>query len=84
MTAISYTAARENLASMMDKVCTDHAPVIITRKRDQSVIMLSLEDYEALQETLYILQTMPGISGEAKKAKTLKREKLYGKDALPW
>ncbi|NBR72572.1 MAG: type II toxin-antitoxin system prevent-host-death family antitoxin, partial [Proteobacteria bacterium] len=29
MTAITYTAARENLASTMDRVCTDHAPVII-------------------------------------------------------
>ncbi len=57
MDAISYTAARENLAAMMDKVCQDHAPVIITRKRDQSVVMLSLEEYEALQETAYLLQS---------------------------
>jgi len=57
MTAISYTAARENLASMMDKVCADHAPVIITRKRDQSVIMISLEDFESLEETAYLLRS---------------------------
>jgi len=49
MTAITYTAARENLASTMDQVCTDHDPVIITRNRDQAVVMLSLEDYESLQ-----------------------------------
>ena len=54
MTAISYTAARENLASTMDRVCADHAPVIITRNRDQSVVMLSLADYEALEETAYL------------------------------
>jgi antitoxin YefM len=54
MTAISYTSARENLASTMDKVCSDHTPVIITRNRDQSVVMLSLEDYEALEETAYL------------------------------
>lgn len=57
MDAISYTAARENLAATMDKVCQDHAPVIITRKRDQSVVMLSLEEYEALEETAYLLQS---------------------------
>jgi len=57
MTAISYTAARENLASMMDKVCEDHAPVIITRNRDQSVVMLSLEDFESLEETAYLLRS---------------------------
>jgi antitoxin YefM len=57
MNAVSYTAARENLAATMDKVCNDHAPVIITRKRDQSVVMLSLRDYESLQETAYLLQS---------------------------
>jgi antitoxin YefM len=57
MNAITYTAARENLASTMDRVCEDHNPVIITRKRDQSVIMISLDDYEALQETAYLLRS---------------------------
>jgi antitoxin YefM len=57
MTAISYTAARENLASTMDKVCNDHEPVIITRNRNQAVVMLSLEDYSALEETAYLTRT---------------------------
>jgi antitoxin YefM len=57
MTAMTYTAARENLASTMDRVCMDRDPVIITRKRDQAVVMLSLEDYESLQETAYLLRT---------------------------
>jgi antitoxin YefM len=57
MDAISYTAARENLASTMDKVCSDHAPVVITRKRNQAVVMISLEDYEALEETAYLLRS---------------------------
>lgn len=57
MNAISYTAARENLASTMDKVCADHSPVIITRNRDQSVVMVSLEDYESLEETAYLMRS---------------------------
>ena len=57
MQAISYTAARENLAATMDRVCEDHDPVIITRKRDQAVVMLSLEDFESLQETAYLLRS---------------------------
>lgn len=57
MNAITYTAARENLASTMDRVCNDHSPVIITRNRDQSVVMLSLEDFEALEETAYLLRS---------------------------
>ena len=57
MDAISYTAARANLAKTMEQVCEDHAPVIITRSKAQSVVMLSLEDYQALQETAYLLRT---------------------------
>lgn len=57
MNAISYTAARENLAATMDKVCSDHDPIIITRKRTQSVVILSLEDYESLEETAYLLRS---------------------------
>jgi antitoxin YefM len=56
MTAISYTAARENLAGTMDKVCLDHLPIVITRNRDQAVVMMSLEDFEALEETAYLLK----------------------------
>ena len=56
MKAISYTAARENLASTINEVCEDRSPIIITRKRDQVVVMMSLEDYELLKETSYLLR----------------------------
>ncbi len=57
MRAISYTAARQNLAKTMETVCQDHAPVIVTRKTTDSVVIMSLEDYEALQETAYLLRS---------------------------
>jgi antitoxin YefM len=57
MDVITYTAARENLASTIDKVCNDRDPVIITRKRNQSVVLISLEDYESLEESAYLLRS---------------------------
>lgn len=57
MDAISYTAARANLAKTMEKVCNDHSPVIITRKRETPVVMVSLEDYQAMEETAYLLRS---------------------------
>lgn len=57
MDAISYTSARANLASTMEKVCEDHAPVIITRKSESPVVMMSLEDYQAMEETTYLLRS---------------------------
>jgi len=57
MDAMTYTSARANLASTMDRVCNDHEALIITRNGDQSVVMLSLEDYQSLEETAYLLRT---------------------------
>lgn len=57
MDAISYTAARANLAKTMERVCNDHSPVIITRKSESPVVMLSLDDYHAMEETSYLLRS---------------------------
>jgi antitoxin YefM len=57
MDAITYTEARENLAQTIQRVCRDHDPVIITRKREDSVVMMSLADYESLTETAYLLRS---------------------------
>ena len=51
MDAITYTAVRANLARTMDRVCNDHEALIITRNGEQSVVMLSLEDFKSLEET---------------------------------
>lgn len=57
MDAISYSLARANLAKTMDRVCEDHQALIITRNGERSVVMLSLEDYQALEETAYLLRS---------------------------
>jgi antitoxin YefM len=57
MDAISYSTARANLAKTMDRVCEDHTALIITRKGESSVVMLSLDDYQALEETAYLLRS---------------------------
>jgi antitoxin YefM len=57
MDSISYTAARANLAKTLDEVCANHEPVIITRSGQASVVMLSLDDFKALEETAYLLRS---------------------------
>ena len=57
MDAIPYTRLRSNLATEMDRVCDDHVPIIVTRKASRSVVMISLDDYEALEETAYLLRS---------------------------
>lgn len=57
MDAINYTTARANLAKTMEKVCNDHAPVMITRRSECPVVMISLDDYQAMEETNYVLRS---------------------------
>lgn len=57
MDAIAYSNARKELAKLMERVCDDHDAVIITRRNADSVVMISLEDYNAIQETAYLLNS---------------------------
>ena len=57
MDAISYTAARANLAETMNRVCEDHEAIIITRSGQQAVVMMSLDDFKSLEETSYLLRS---------------------------
>ena len=57
MEAISYSRLRANLANVMDRVVNDHDAVIVTRKSEPGVVILSLEDFEAMQETTYLMRS---------------------------
>lgn len=57
MQTISYSEARKSLARTMSEVCDNHQPTIITRRQHESVVMLSLDDYNALNETAYLLRS---------------------------
>ena len=57
MDTIRFSTVRANLAKTMEKVCDEHSPIIITRKGEPSVVLISLEDYEAMQETLYLMSS---------------------------
>lgn len=57
MQAISYSAARQHLKETMDRVCRDRTPVTILRQRAEPVVMMSLDDYNGLIETLHLLRS---------------------------
>ncbi len=57
MQTLSYTSARNQLAKTMQKVCDDHIPILITRSGSESVVMVSLSDFEELQETNYLIKS---------------------------
>lgn len=57
MEAATYTQVRKNFAHIMNRVCDDHDPIIITRQNERPVVMLSLEDYNAIEETFYLFRS---------------------------
>jgi len=56
MDHVSYTELRQNLKKHMDGVCQNRAPLVVTRQSGEPVVMLSLAEYESLEETLHLLR----------------------------
>lgn len=57
MRTVSYSQARQNLSATMIQAVEDKAPVLITRQNGEACVLMSLEEYNSLQETAYLLQS---------------------------
>jgi len=57
MEAILYSEARNNLRTLIDKVCLDFSEYIINTKDNKSAVLLSYDEYRGLKETLYLLSS---------------------------
>ena len=57
MNVLTFSETRANLKSVMDNVCTDHAPTVVTRVGGNHVVIMSLSNYNSLEETLYLLSS---------------------------
>lgn len=57
MESITYSWARNHLAQTIEQVCDDHEAVVITKKNDRNAVLISLEDFQALEETAYLLRS---------------------------
>ncbi|WP_044406403.1 type II toxin-antitoxin system Phd/YefM family antitoxin [Thiomicrospira microaerophila] len=57
MQAVTYSWARNNLADSINQVCDNHEALVITKKNDRAAVLISLEDYQALEETAYLLRS---------------------------
>ncbi len=72
METINYTEARQNFRNTMEMVCDNHQPVIITRQNERPIVMLSLEDYNAIEETMYLLRNPKNASRLMKSVENVK------------
>ncbi len=54
---LTFTDTRSRLKEVMDRVVEDHAPVVVTRQRAEAVVMVSLSDWNSMEETVRLLST---------------------------
>ena len=83
MRALNYSEVRENLKSIMDRVCSDHEPLVVTRRRGENLVLISQEDYESFIETDYLLSSPANASHLLESLAQAKRGELISlEDAL--
>lgn len=82
MEAVTYTKARQNFTATMNKVCADHMPIIITRQNEAPVVMMSLADYNAIEETMYLIRSPKNASRLKKAMVEIEEQKLLEKNLL--
>lgn len=57
MKVIAYSEVFGHFAEMIEKACDDHTPVVIIRDCQRPVVLMSLEDYQSLEATAYLLRS---------------------------
>ena len=57
MQTINFSHTRQNLASTFDNVVDNSTPVVVTRQNKESVVIISMKDYRAMEETMYLMQS---------------------------
>jgi len=82
MNAISYSELRQNLKSCMDKVCTDYEPLIITRKNGENIVLISINEYNALSETHYLLSGKENAAHLKKSIEQMQTGKIHKKELI--
>lgn len=81
MVAVNYSQLRKSLKKNLDLACQEHETVVVQRSNEKSVVIISLEDYNSMVETAYLLGTKKNAQRLTDSIKQLdKREKLKKTD----
>lgn len=82
MNAINYSTARNMLARTISRVVDNHEAIIITRKKGKNAVLMSLEDYDSLTETAYLLRSPKNAQRLLKAVTEVKAKRHLKKRAL--
>lgn len=82
MNILTFSEARAGLKTVMDDVCKDHAPTVITRVSGEHVVMLSLSDFNSIEETMYLLGSSKNASRLMESIAQLKAGKAHFRELI--
>jgi antitoxin YefM len=82
MNVLTYSEARAGFKQAMDDVCRNHVPMLITRQSGDSVVLLSLDYFNAMQETLYLLSSSKNAQRLAKSIAQLNAGNVSARELL--
>jgi len=82
MAHVSYSELPNNLASYMDEVCDNRAPLFVTRQNARSVVLMSEDDYEGLIETVHLLKSPPNAARLLRSIKDADEGKLTEREII--
>ena len=84
MKTMSYSDSRARYAEMLDTVTDDREEVIITRAGHEPVVVVSLDDYESLKETAYLLKSPANARRLLASIEQLENGEGIQRDLLEW
>jgi len=82
MDAVSYSDLRQNLKTYLDRIYHDHDPMIVTRKNNENLVILSIDEYNSLIETTYLLSSIANAEHLRKSIEQLNSGKVQMKELL--
>ena len=82
MNAVNYSDLRRNLKSYMDRVYGDRETLIVTRKNNENVVLMSLDEYNSLVETEYLLSSEANATRIARSMKNSREGKLSKRELI--
>ena len=82
MNILTFSEARASLKTVMDNVCKDHTPAGVTRVNGEHVVMLSLADFNSMEETMYLLSSANNASRLMESIAQLKAGKAQPRDLI--
>lgn len=82
MNIITFSDAQTSLKTVMDDVCKDHNPTLITRVNGEHVVMLSLADFNSMEETMYLLSSLKNANRLMESIAQLKTGQVHTKTLI--